>query len=323
MSPEGVRVVILNYNAPVLTHQCVRNVLNQSYKPLDIVVVDNASSPENIAELERLLPGCITLVKNPVNSGYAAGNNVGARFQGIPSATFTLVLNPDVLFNDPRSIEKLVEALKKDPNRVAISPLVHNTALENIKPEMEVQVRRDADFKTCLIVGSWWLRRIGFLKKIADRHFYKDLMPYSLNEEYDCDSINGCCFIIRQDFLEEIGYLDEGTFLYYEEIILGRQIKMRGKKCCLLTSIWVEHFQGSTTKYRPDQKNIPFKMYKESVKSELYFCQKYLKVNWFENFLFLAVRTIDFTTKIAIFLFLGYGQMFFKTSSRTEGVKND
>jgi GT2 family glycosyltransferase len=322
MSTERVRVVILNYNAPVLTQQCVSNVLNQSYTPLDIVVVDNASSPENIAELERLIPEHVTLVKNPVNSGYAAGNNVGARLQSITPPIFTMILNPDVLFNDTNSIKKLVEALKKHPNRVAISPLVHNTALGNMKPEMQVQVRRDPDFKTCLIVGSWWLRRIGFLKKIADRHFYKDLMPYSLNEEYDCDSINGCCFIIRHDFLEDIGYLDEGTFLYYEEIILGRQIKMRGKKCCLLTSIWVDHFQGSTTKYRPAQKNISFKMYKEAVKSELYFCKKYLNSGFFGQLLILAVRIIDFTTKIAIFLLLGYGQMFFHNSNCSEAAKN-
>lgn len=307
MSTELVRVIILNYNAPLLTHQCVTNVLNQSYTPLDIVVVDNASSCKNVAELERLLPKGINLVKNPVNSGYAAGNNLGARLQSISTPIFTMILNPDVLFNDPDSIKKLVETLKKHPNRVAISPLVHNTALGNMKPEMQVQVRRDADFKTCLIVGSWWLRRISFFKKIADKHFYKDLMPYSLNEEYDCDSINGCCFIIRHDFLEDIGYLDEGTFLYSEEIILGRQIKMKGKKCCLLTAVSVDHFQGSTTKYGgPKHQTLNFKLYKEYVKSQIYYVKKYLKAGPHKIIFLAIIRIIDYTSKLLLVTALNF-----------------
>ena len=40
----------------------------------------------------------------------------------------------------------------------------------------------------------------------------------------------GCCFMIKTTVIKEIGYFDEGTFLYNEENILGWQIKNIGMK---------------------------------------------------------------------------------------------
>ena len=51
------------------------------------------------------------------------------------------------------------------------------------------------------------------IKGIADHHFYQERMPYAMGREYDCDTGHGCCFVIRTDFFESIGYFDEHTFL--------------------------------------------------------------------------------------------------------------
>ena len=86
------------------------------------------------------------------------------------------------------------------------------------------------------------------MKGIADHHFYQERMPYAMGREYNCDTGHGCCFVIRTDFFESIGYFDEHTFLYFEEMILARQIKDRGKKFCLVTSTVVEHVGGAAAR---------------------------------------------------------------------------
>lgn len=294
MNTERLRVVILNYNQPRITVDCVNAVLLQSYPCMDVVVVDNASAPELYSQLREQLPSNVPLIRNEANLGYSAGNNVGARATDIlPSAAFTMILNNDVILKDAHTIAKLVAALTASPERVAVSPLVNNAWI-NVAPERQIQVRRDADFLTCVVSGSWWLRRLPLFRVISNRHVYEDMRPYRVNEDYECDSINGCCFVIRTEFLQSIGFFDEGTFLMFEEVILGRQIKQKQKRCCLATSVVVDHLQG-TSAGRANR--MPYRTFKEYVRSQLYYCEKYLKVNLAARFLLLAVRGLDFLSK--------------------------
>ncbi|BBB90719.1 MAG TPA: glycosyltransferase family 2 protein [Methylomusa anaerophila] len=295
MRPGRLRVVILNYNQPAMTVKCVASLLAQSYQPLDVVVVDNASAPANYEQLKQSLPERVVLIRNAVNAGYAAGNNVGARLsEGLEPAEYTMILNNDVFLPEPAALKNMVTALEKDADRVAVSPLVQLMGTD-LDPLTGIQVRRDADFTTCLVVASWWLRRLPGGSRVYDRHVYQDHKPYQPGREYECDSINGCCFIIRTNFLASIGYFDEGTFLYFEEIILGRQIKLAQKKCCLTTAVTVHHFHGATTKQRLGV--FRFHMYKEDVKSQVYYCRKYLNAGWLACSLLVFVRAVDFISK--------------------------
>ncbi len=295
---EWLRVIILNYNQPKITVKCAVSVLKQSYSSMDVVVVDNGSTKKNCIHLKELLPNNVELVHSEHNFGYAAGNNLGARYHGaLPEPEFLLILNNDVFFRDEYTIKKLLYTLKSNQNCVAVSPLA-NIVGNDCDPKTHHQVRRDANFAACVISGSWWLRRLPYLKKIYDWHIYADWLPYKENQEYNCNSVNGCCFIIKANFLKSIGYFDEGTFLYFEELVLGRQVKLSGRHCCLLTSVTVDHYQGSTT--RQCGRQVRFKMYKEDIKSQVYYCKKYLHTGKLKIGLLVTVRIIDFITKYAL-----------------------
>lgn len=132
-----------------------------------------------------------------------------------------------------------------------------------------------------------------------DWYTYCDLRPYAKDCETDCESINGCCFVIRRSFLNEIGLFDEGTFLYHEEIILGKQIKNVGKKACFVTTTTVIHNQGATTGHGPQRTNL--KMMKYMIGSELHYCKKYLNASWPAISLLLCVRVIDILSKMLFY----------------------
>jgi GT2 family glycosyltransferase len=290
-----LRVIILNYNRAQSTCLCAESVLLQVYSPIDVVVVDNHSSDSEVEILEKALPPQVNLVKCDRNGGYAAGNNVGARLNSLPCPDYVMIINNDAILSDPYTCEKLVRALERDEERVACSPLV-NTSSAKLPPEQQIQVRRVPQFWTVVVASSWWLRRFPGLSLMADRYVYQDLRPYRLDQEYDCESINGSCFVIRNDFLKRIGYLDQGTFLYAEEIILGKQIKDWSRTACLVTSAIVRHDQGSTSGHRAGHIRLNTSI--EMAKSEIYYCRKYLHSSPFHICLLVAVRITDIITKL-------------------------
>ncbi len=294
MTAPSVRVVILNYNQPEMTARCVRTVLEQDCDSLEVVVVDNASTAESYRLLSRLLPGNVALVRSETNRGYAAGNNVGMRFQGeSPKPDYYLILNNDAELKDPATILILIRALQSDRDAVAVSPLINDPDRGN--PHHTIQVRRVPDFWTTLVAGSWWLRRLPVFRQYVDSYVYRECIPWEQNKIYASETINGACFLVRRDFMDSIGLLDEGTFLYYEELILGAQIKLRNKKCLLATSTRVDHYQGSSTSHTPWRFNTG--MFREQVRSELYYCRRYLKVTKPLIWLVLCIREIDLLTK--------------------------
>jgi len=287
-----------------MTADCISNVMQQTYNPKDIVVVDNKSETGEYEKLRQLLPKEVNIIRCPSNLGYAAGNNVGAKMDNvIPPSPYTMILNNDVTLSDADSCKKLVDALKHDVSRVACSPLV-DTLHTDLPPETQIQVRRIPKFKATLVSGSWWLRRLPWLSGIVKWYTYYDARPYPYNQEIDCESINCSCFIIRTDFFEAIGYLDEGTFLYFEEVILGWQIKDRGKKACLVTSTVVRHNQGATSGHK--RGHIRISTSREMVRSEVYYCRKYLKSSQISIGILICIRIIDITTKLAYQLVQGF-----------------
>lgn len=291
-----LRVVILNYNRASLTLSCVLSVLGQEYEHIDIVVVDNNSNQEEFNVLRRLLPAGVVLVRADHNLGYAAGNNMGIKLPTLPHPAYVMFMNNDVTLPDVHTCRKLIAALKHDPKRVACSPLV-NTMGSGRSPEYQIQVRRLPNFYTMLIAGSWWLRRIPSFRHVAENYIYYDLMPYPLGQEIDCDSINGSCFVARVDFLEEIGYLDEGTFLYEEEIILAHQIRCLQKKASLVTSTVILHEQGATS---GQQKGcLRLKLVTKMIQSQIYYSRKYLHCSIIKVGLLVLIRSIDITSKLA------------------------
>ena len=77
--------------------------------------------------------------------------------------------------------------------------------------------------------------------------------------------------MIRREAIEKIGLLDEGTFLYEEENILGCQMEQIGYDVYLLPEVIVVHKHGQTSKYMRAASFTYF------VESEIYYCRKYLE----------------------------------------------
>ena len=86
----AVSVVVVMWNQAELSLTCLRALVEQSEVPMELILVDNASTDETPDLLGRLRG--VTIIRNPSNLGFMMGLNVGAR---AARGEFLLLLNND------------------------------------------------------------------------------------------------------------------------------------------------------------------------------------------------------------------------------------
>lgn len=76
-----IPVILLNHNSAIDCRKCVSFLQRQKGVDIEIVVVDNCSSKNDLNELQTLCKEELcTLIENKENHGYNAGNNIGLRY---------------------------------------------------------------------------------------------------------------------------------------------------------------------------------------------------------------------------------------------------
>lgn len=123
-----VRVVLVNYNGGELLERAVLSALNSQWPgPIDVIVVDNASSDDSLAAVAEL--GAVTVIQTGSNEGFAANNRgiadlIGGDHQiDLPAPDVVALLNPDA-FLRPDSLRLLAGALNADKLIGAASPTI-------------------------------------------------------------------------------------------------------------------------------------------------------------------------------------------------------
>lgn len=211
-----VSAILLNYNSSKDCEKCISYLKNQEYDNLEILIVDNASSD---SEEEKRLNNLgkresISVIFNRRNSGYAAGNNIGLRAAVEGGAEWCLIINPDVELRDKNYIAHMMTKISEYPN-VAVA------ASSVVMPDGELQ---NPQKESTFFYDFLW--PLQYLKKKEEKS------NWNVDKQVTgfCDKISGCCLFVKSDFLKEINYLDETTFLYCEEAILSKQVLNANKK---------------------------------------------------------------------------------------------
>ncbi len=109
-----VSIVAVNYNGAELVEPFLRGVSSSDYEPLELIVVDNASS-DGSAEAFAAHPE-VRLVRSHENLGFGRGCNLGA---GTARGELLLFMNPDVTLQ-PDTISVLVADQRANPDAAVV-----------------------------------------------------------------------------------------------------------------------------------------------------------------------------------------------------------
>jgi GT2 family glycosyltransferase len=254
--PQTVAVVIVSYNTVGLLRRCLASLAGCSVA-LRTVVVDNASADGSAAMVRAEFPAA-ELIALDVNVGFAKGTNIGlaalgfqeagGRGQGtpppascpLPPAPYLLILNPDTEVQ-PGAIAALAAFLADHPRVGMASPRLLNpdgtpqaaafrfptplmTALD-LFPPGEVLPGR--------LYGSWWHGR--YPQERGDAPF-------------PIDHPLGACMLLRPEVIAQVGGLDEGYFMYSEEIEWCWRVRAAGWAIWQVPAARVIHVGGASTR---------------------------------------------------------------------------
>jgi GT2 family glycosyltransferase len=116
---KKIAVVIVTYNGEIWIRKNLNSLLNSNY-PIDIIVVDNASTDETITIIKEFKS--IELIQNKNNLGFGKANNIGIDLALKNGAEAIFLLNQDTWIYE-NTISGLVGALFENPNLGIVSPL--------------------------------------------------------------------------------------------------------------------------------------------------------------------------------------------------------
>jgi GT2 family glycosyltransferase len=172
----------------------------------------------------------------PRNGGFAYGNNIGIRTAMERSADFDyyLLLNPDTLARSG-AISHLSRFL--DSN-LAVG--IAGSRLEDLKGSPQESAFRFPSVFSELLSGI----KLGFLSRLLAKY----VVAHSVRDEaHQADWVAGASMMIRREVFDQIGLLDEGYFMYYEEVDFCKRAQQAGWECWYVPSSRVVHLVGQSS----------------------------------------------------------------------------
>ena len=116
---KKIAVVIVTFNGEIWIKKNLNSLLNSNY-PIEIIIVDNASTDKTINIIKEF--SSIELIQNKNNLGFGKANNIGIDFALKKGADAVFLLNQDTWIYE-NTISNLVEVSAQNPNLGVLSPL--------------------------------------------------------------------------------------------------------------------------------------------------------------------------------------------------------
>jgi anaerobic magnesium-protoporphyrin IX monomethyl ester cyclase len=212
-------VVIPNYNGEAVLRDCLTAVTQQTYRPVQVVVVDDASTDQSALIADQLFDG-VELIRRPTNGGFAAAVNTGLR---AARGKYIALLN-----NDTRAeanwLASSVAALDghRDAGVVAAKILTfdHPPAIWSVG------------------VG---ITRGGYVFNIGQGTGERG----QFNQGRYVLGASGAASVWRREVFEIAGDLDEDLAHYLEDVDLSLRAQLEGIRCYYEPAAVVQHHGGA------------------------------------------------------------------------------
>lgn len=198
---------------------------SQSYHPLEIIVVDNASTDKSVDLIRTGFPK-VKLIVNKKNLGFGGGNNIGIKAS---QGRYIMILNNDARL-DPYCIKELKRSIEKDKRYGSCASKILLDGKNNLLDAAGITIYKDG-----LSIGRG---------RLENAH------QYQIEEEVFGPS--GCASLFRKEMLDDIGLFDEDFFAYGDDTDMGWRAQLAGWKCIYNPKAIVYHLHSaSSSAYSP------------------------------------------------------------------------
>jgi GT2 family glycosyltransferase len=289
MTEPKVAVLVLTTNEKKFLKEVLSSLFRQTYKNLEIYVLDNNSTDGSIEEIQSLkfkVQSCslkLKVIRYKSNLGYAKGNNIGLKKAFEEGAEFCLVLNCDTILKKNTVAELVRFFLEKKEKNIPVGLIQPVILLAH-------------DKKRINSVGNV-IHYLGF-GYCSD--FLKKYRP--LKKDKEIISVSGAAMFLSKNFYEKVGGFDEDFFMTAEDQDLSWRGYLAGYHHFLAGRVVIfHHYQFGRhrlNKFREEKNRLLILLKNYSTKS-LIFLAPILVINelailiysLFEGWLFLKIKS--------------------------------
>lgn len=236
-----VSIIILTYqNGLPHIKKCLSSLLKIKYRPIELIVVDNACTDETVKEVLSIKYKVLSikLIQNKKNLGFAKGNNQAAK---IARGKYLLLLNNDTVVT-PIFLKILVHDLEEDKS------------IGIVQPKIRQLLNKDKlDACASYLTNTGFLYHYGYSQNQSNKKYNKKLFMYSAK---------GACFLTRKKLIDKIGLFDEDYFAYFEETDFCHRVWLSGFKVLYEPESEIYHLGGPDNEVSPI---IQFHSYKNRI----------------------------------------------------------
>lgn len=224
-----VSAVIVNWNTSELLARCLTSLEEHGAGIIDeVVVVDNASTDDSVARVQREHPRTHVIV-NPTNLGYQRANNIGMRATKSGSL---LLINSDAFLSDG-ALPTLVDALADE--KVGV-----------VGPRLEYG---DGSFQRWTAGRAPTFRASTVWALGLDRVLPRAGVYLGRDEAhpFDPEWVSSACMLVRRCAYEAVGPMDESFFAYMDDVDYCRRVRVAGWSIRYEPRAQVVHLMGASS----------------------------------------------------------------------------
>jgi GT2 family glycosyltransferase len=256
-----ISIVIVSYNGLEHLRRCLQSLA--AHPPAvesEVIVVDN-DSRDGSAPMVASEYRDVRLLRMPRNLGFAAGANRGAREA---TGEAIVLLNPDSEVEaDP--FATMLAYLREHVDAGIAAP-----RLLNPDGSLQLSCRSFPTFSVALFNRYSLLTRLFPRNRYSRQYLLSDWRHDSVS---DVDWVSGACLMVRRSLFEEIGLLDEGYFMYIEDVDLCQRVHRAGYRVVYLPQTSVIHHIGRSSRTLPSRSIVA------RHRSMWHYYKKYLRRN--------------------------------------------
>ena len=179
--------IVVTFNGMRWYDRCLGSLL-ESETPVDIIVIDNASTDGSVAYIKAHFPE-VCLIESHENLGFAKANNIGIRKALDEEADYVFLLNQDA-WVEKDTISKLVQTFDDNENVGIAAPIHLNGSKSGLDYNFAVNVGRD---------------------------FVSDAYMKSLKSYYEMQFVCAAAWLVSRKCIDDVGGFDTSLFKHYAE----------------------------------------------------------------------------------------------------------
>lgn len=231
-----VTIITLNWNGLSDTENCLRSIFEHTTENVHVIVWDNGSRNDEASAIEKTFGDRVMVHRSPMNVGITGGYNGAAK---LARSEYLVFLNNDAEVT-AGWLSPLLTVMENDPSVGACQPKIRSW------------YKRDRfDYSGACggfldMFGYPFTRGRIFSEMEEDHGQYDTTM--------DIHWASAACMVIRKTLWDELGGVDEGFFVYMDEIDLCWRLRLRGHRIVCVPRSTAYHKGAETMKKFPARK---------------------------------------------------------------------